>query len=223
VLRNFFKPQSLKNLIDQTVALEVARKLDLPFIGARADMIEAVKHYQVRNVSVTESEAKTYYQKNPLRFTIPASADLTAITFRTQKDAELFRTALKKPRETLSKLSTRFKGTLSDLGTTEANEVDYPSARKAIFQTKLSVSKLGSYTTVVRIGSSYLVYVVNNFKPERRRPFVDVKSLVTAQTLAEKQVQAGEKAIKEARATLKLENFLNAVTEESEILGNRKP
>jgi parvulin-like peptidyl-prolyl isomerase len=223
MLRDFFKPQSLNTLIDQAVALEVARKLDLPFIGARADVFESVKRHQTQGVKVTESEAKAYYQNNLIRFTMPAKADLTTITFRNQKTAEQFRVALQKPRETLLKIAARFKGTLNDLGTTEENAVVYPNAQKAIFQTKLSVSTLGSYTTVIKIDSNYLVYVVKNFKPQQRQPFNDVKTVATAQALADKQGQAGEKAIKEARKTLKLENFLEAVTAESETLGNRKP
>lgn len=223
MLRDFFKPQSLNTLIDQAVALEVARKLDLPFIGARADVFESVKRHQTQGVKVTESEAKAYYQNNLIRFTMPAKADLTTITFRNQKTAEQFRVALQKPRETLLKIAARFKGTLNDLGTTEENAVVYPNAQKAIFQTKLSVSTLGSYTTVIKIDSNYLVYVVKNFKPQQRQPFNDVKTVATAQALADKQGQAGEKAIKEARKTLKLENFLDAVTAESETLGNRKP
>lgn len=222
VLRNFLKPQALKNLIDQAIALELARKLDLPFIGAQTDIIEAVKRYQVRNVSISESEAKAYYQNNLKQYVVPASADLIGITFKNQKTAEQFRTALQKPRDTLFKTASRYKGALSELGTLEPSSVPRV-ALNAIFKSKLKPSKFGLFTTTIKIGSSYLVYVVNNFKPESYRPFTDAKSLVTAQALAEKQVQTGEKAIKQARASLKLENFLDAVTEESEILGNRKP
>lgn len=222
-LRNFFKPQSLSNLIDQAVAFEFARKLDLPFIGANADVFDAVKRYQVSNLKITETQAKAYYQNNLLRFTIPAKADLTLITFRNQKAAEQFRAALKKPRETLLKIASRFKGTLNDLGTTEENAVIYPNAQKAVFQTKLSASKLGSYTAAIKIDSNYLVYVVKNFKPQQRRPFAEIRSLVTTQALEEKRLTGGEKAIKETRKTMKIENFLETVTEESETLGNRKP
>ncbi len=222
VLRGFLKPQSLNNLIDQAVALELARKLDLPFIGAAADVFDAVKRYQVRNVKMTEAEAKVFYQNNLNAYKVRARADLTSITFRNQKAAEQFRAALKKPRETLSKLASRFKGTLNELGTTESIDIPF-GALNAIFNTKLGASKFGAYTTTLKIGSGFVVYVVNNLKARQTPPFAEIKSLVTAQALAEKQAHAGENAIKDARKTLQIKNFLDAVTQESETLGNRKP
>jgi parvulin-like peptidyl-prolyl isomerase len=222
LIKDFFKPPALNNLIDQVVTLELARKLDLPFIGAHADIAEAVKRYQVRNVKITEVEAKTFYQNNLNAYKVRARGDLTSITFKNQKAAEQFRAALKKPRETLSKLASRFKGTLNELGTTESIDVPF-GAMNAIFNTKLSASKFGGYTITIKIGSSFVVYVVNNLKAKQAPPFSEIKSLVTRQALEDKQLKAGDKLIQDARKTLVLENFLEAVTTESETLGNRKP
>lgn len=224
LVRDFFKPQSLNDLINQSVAVQAAQELGLPFIGAQFDMTEAVKLYQTQQVKITEAEAKTYYQNNIAAYAIPASADLSSVNFRNQKAAEQFRAALKKPRESLAKLAVRFKGTLYELGMIKANAaVIPPVAQKAIFKTRLGVSKLGSYTTAIKLGSSYLVYLVNHFKPEQRRSFKEVKTVVTTKALEVKQKQAADHWLKEARKNFKIENFLDAVTKESETLGNRKP
>jgi parvulin-like peptidyl-prolyl isomerase len=224
VLRNFLKPQSLNNLIDQAVALELAKKLDLPFFGTRADVLEAVIRYQTQKVTVSEVEAKTYYQNNPTFFTIPASANVTVATFRTREAAEAFRVAVKKnPKETLVKLVAKFKGTLNNKGITKKSNFTDKALKKEVFDPKLSPSKYGGYTSTFWTGPSFVVYFVNDLILERQPPFAEVKMLATSKALNEKRQQVGKQFLLEVRKNLEIENFLDTVTEESETLGNRKP
>jgi parvulin-like peptidyl-prolyl isomerase len=223
-LRSTLKPQALDNLVDQSVALEIARKLDLPVIGARADVLEAVIRYKTQKITVSEAEAQIYYQNNSSFFTIPASANLMVATFRTRAEAEAFRDAIKKnPKETLTQLIAKFKGTLNNKGIAKKSNFTDKALKNEIFDSKLSSSKYGAYTSTFWNGSSFSVYFVSDLKPERQPTFTEVKLPATSKALDEKRQQVGKEFLLEARKDLEIENNLDAVSQESEELGNRKP
>ena len=76
-----FKPNILELLIEQELAIQGADLLEPTFIGPRALVAQSVLNYVSRDAMATEEGIELYYEGNRDRFTTPASADVTQVTF----------------------------------------------------------------------------------------------------------------------------------------------
>ncbi|NJK43682.1 MAG: peptidyl-prolyl cis-trans isomerase [Pleurocapsa sp. SU_196_0] len=93
LVEQFFKTQTLDNLIKQQVGVQAAKKTGQPFIGADADVLNAVQQWQTRNVTVTDAEIRKYYTDNVSFYTTPTSANINQASFTSLDAAKAFRSA----------------------------------------------------------------------------------------------------------------------------------
>ncbi|GEM87686.1 peptidyl-prolyl cis-trans isomerase [Meiothermus granaticius] len=210
----FFMPQTLEQLVTREVVVQAAQKLGQPFFGSKSDIANQAQLWQTKDIAVSDSEAKAYYDKNIANFTTPASANVQAVNFKKddKAKAEAFRAAALKGGK-LDDLAKANGGTVQDFGTVNPGSMP-PIPNRLVFLTKGSFPKgpLGEVSDVVKLDDgSYQVLIVNNRVAEAVKPFDSVKDQAMAQALAQKRSEAARKWVDDLRKNAKVENDLEKV------------
>lgn len=200
LITDFFKPNILEQLIDQKLAYQGAQELDVELIGTEAMIAQGAESYITRDVDVSEEAVREYYETNRARFTVPASAVATRVTFDTETAARDFRTTLLEAEAVddalIQEAAQASGGTAEDLGTVRPG--DLPT----------------EYDTLLFLG--------NGFEPlegtEREVSDIIVVTEEVAAEPAPEESQTEEVAVEEATAeTDEAEGDIAATGEEAEV------
>jgi parvulin-like peptidyl-prolyl isomerase len=123
LITQFFKPNVLEQLIDRELAYQGAQQLEVSFIGTRNQVASSALTYVSREAEVTEEAVQEYYDANLQRFTIPAVAEVTRVTFDTDDQAMTFREAMLAGTE-LAAAAEASSGESIDLGTVGEGQLE---------------------------------------------------------------------------------------------------
>jgi parvulin-like peptidyl-prolyl isomerase len=210
----FFMPQTVEQLVTREVVVQAAKKTGQPFFGSKSDIANQAQLWQTKDLTVSDAEAKAYYDKNVASFTVPASAKVQAVNFKKEDKAkaDAFRAAALKGGK-LDELAKADGGTVQDFGTVNPGSMP-PVPNRLVFLTKGSFPKgpLGEVSDVVKLDDgSYQVLIVNNRVAEVVKPFESVKDQAKDQALAQKRSEAAKKWVDELRKNAKVENNLDKV------------
>lgn len=210
----FFMPQTVEQLVTREVVVQAAKKTGQPFFGSKSDIANQAQLWQTKDLTVSEAEAKAYYDKNVASFTVPASAKVQAVNFKKEDKAkaDTFRAAALKGGK-LDELAKANGGTVQDFGTVNPGSMP-PVPNRLIFLTRGSFPKgpLGEVSDVVKLDDgSYQVLIVNNRVAEVVKPFESVKDQAKALALAQRRSEAAKKWVDGLRKNAKVENNLDKV------------
>jgi len=210
----FFLPQTLEQLINREVIYQAAMQLGQPFFGTKSDIASQAQLWKTRNITVSDAEARKYYDSNLANFTIPASARTQAVNFKKEDraKAEAFRAAALRGGK-LEELARANNGTVQDFGVVNPGTLP-PIPNRLVFLTRGTFPKgpLGEVSEVVKLeDESYQVLIINDRRAEILRPFEEVKEQARQQVLAIRRAEAAQKWLEEVRKAAKLENRLEEV------------
>jgi parvulin-like peptidyl-prolyl isomerase len=210
----FFLPQTLEQLINREVIYQAAMQLGQPFFGTKSDIASQAQLWKTRDITVSDAEARKYYDSNLANFTIPASARTQAVNFKKEDraKAEAFRAAALRGGK-LEELARANNGTVQDFGVVNPGTLP-PIPNRLVFLTRGTFPKgpLGEVSEVVKLeDESYQVLIINDRRAEILRPFEEVKEQARQQVLAIRRAEAAQKWLEEVRKAAKLENRLEEV------------
>jgi len=210
----FFLPQTLEQLINREVIYQAAMQLGQPFFGTKSDIASQAQLWKTRNITVSDAEARQYYDSNLANFTIPASARTQAVNFKKEDraKAEAFRAAALRGGK-LEELARANNGTVLDFGVVNPGTLP-PIPNRLVFLTRGTFPKgpLGEVSEVVKLeDESYQVLIINDRRAEILRPFEEVKEQARQQVLAIRRAEAAQKWLEEVRKAAKVENRLEEV------------
>jgi len=94
LIADFFKPSILEQLIDRELAVQGADELDATFFGSDALIAQGALDWVARDAEADDDEIRTFYEANPDRYTVAASADVLRVQFASAADADAYRAAL---------------------------------------------------------------------------------------------------------------------------------
>jgi parvulin-like peptidyl-prolyl isomerase len=210
----FFLPQTLEQLINREVIYQAAMQLGQPFFGTKSDIASQAQLWKTRDITVSDAEARKYYDSNLANFTIPASARTQAVNFKKEDraKAEAFRAAALRGGK-LEELARANNGTVQDFGVVNPGTLP-PIPNRLVFLTRGTFPKgpLGEVSEVVKLeDESYQVLIINDRRAEILRPFEEVKEQARQQALAIRRAEAAQKWLEEVRKAAKVENRLEEV------------
>jgi parvulin-like peptidyl-prolyl isomerase len=210
----FFLPQTLEQLINREVIYQAAMQLVQPFFGTKSDIASQAQLWKTRDITVSDAEARKYYDSNLANFTIPASARTQAVNFKKEDraKAEAFRAAALRGGK-LEELARANNGTVQDFGVVNPGTLP-PIPNRLVFLTRGTFPKgpLGEVSEVVKLeDESYQVLIINDRRAEILRPFEEVKEQARQQVLAIRRAEAAQKWLEEVRKAAKVENRLEEV------------
>ena len=210
----FFLPQTLEQLINREVIYQAAMQLGQPFFGTKSDIASQAQLWKTRDITVSDAEARQYYDSNLANFTIPASARTQAVNFKKEDraKAEAFRAAALRGGK-LEELARANNGTVQDFGVVNPGTLP-PIPNRLVFLTRGTFPKgpLGEVSEVVKLeDESYQVLIINDRRAEILRPFEEVKEQARQQVLAIRRAEAAQKWLEEVRKAAKVENRLEEV------------
>jgi len=210
----FFLPQTLEQLINREVIYQAAMQLGQPFSGTKSDIASQAQLWKTRDITVSDAEARKYYDSNLANFTIPASARTQAVNFKKEDraKAEAFRAAALRGGK-LEELARANNGTVQDFGVVNPGTLP-PIPNRLVFLTRGTFPKgpLGEVSEVVKLeDESYQVLIINDRRAEILRPFEEVKEQARQQVLAIRRAEAAQKWLEEVRKAAKVENRLEEV------------
>jgi parvulin-like peptidyl-prolyl isomerase len=210
----FFLPQTLEQLINREVIYQAAMQLGQPFFGTKSDIASQAQLWKTRDITVSDAEARKYYDSNLANFTIPASARTQAVNFKKEDraKAEAFRAAALRGGK-LEELARANNGTVQDFGVVNPGTLP-PIPNRLVFLTRGTFPKgpLGEVSEVVKLeDESYQVLIINDRRAEILRPFEEVKEQARQQVLAIRRAEAAQKWLEEIRKAAKVENRLEEV------------
>ncbi|AEB10771.1 peptidylprolyl isomerase [Marinithermus hydrothermalis] len=211
----FFFPASLDQLIARTLLLQEAEKSGQPFVGTQEERARDVRLWKTLDVTVSEEEVRTFYNENPQRFVIPASAQVKAVTFQDKESAETFRARLIEG-EALEDLAQELGGEVVDYGTVNPRQLP-PVLDQLIFfsEATFAESPEGKVSELIELeDGTFQVALVNDQKPEVLRPFEEVQDEARALALAQKRNRIANEWLDELRENAQIENRLTEVLAE---------
>ena len=94
LITQLFRPNILESLINQALAVQGARALDITPVGPEPTVAQSALEYVGREAEVSDAEVQAYYDENLSRFTLPPRAVATQVTFESEAAAEAFRQSL---------------------------------------------------------------------------------------------------------------------------------
>ncbi|MEZ4607305.1 MAG: peptidyl-prolyl cis-trans isomerase [Deinococcales bacterium] len=121
-ITQFFKPSVLNNLVDQELAYQGAKDLEVDFFGTKGNIAQSALSYVSKDTSASDEDLQGYYDENLASYTIDPSAVVSRVNFKNEAEAEAFRTALLDGSLTLENFSEGLNergGELQELGTVE--------------------------------------------------------------------------------------------------------
>ena len=215
------KTSTLEKLIDQHLAISIAKKSGKPFIGSGKDLLEAVKSYQVQNLKVTDSEAKNYYQTNTASFKTQGSATFRTFGFSNLTLANAFREELIRNKRPVDSIVSKYTQDRTTKFIQSSADLLAPEAKKVLFNQKLIPVKNGYITQAAKINTRVVVFLVQTINYPKIQPYQAVKTEVLQKTLEQKRQNMTKTWLQAARKNFKLENQLEAILKDSETRGNR--
>jgi parvulin-like peptidyl-prolyl isomerase len=198
LVEQFFKPQSLDNLINQEVAVQAAKKGGQPFFGAAADILQQIQNYQSKDAAITDAEIKKYYDDNIATYTTPASADIQEASFKTLIQAKAFRAAFIAAGTDFTKDAAKQKGTVSETGSVTPESVN-PAYKKVLFDARALV-KAGALqvSDVIENNKQFVVIGVKTYIEKKVKPFSEVAADAKEKALIGKRAVVGQKWLADA-------------------------
>ena len=174
LVEQFFKPQSLDNLINQEVAVQAAKKSGQPFFGAQADILQQIQNYQSKDTTISDADVKKYYNDNIATYTTPASADIQEASFKTLAQAKAFRAAFIAGGTDFTKDAAKQKGTVTETGSVTPESVN-PAYKKVLFDAK-ALTKAGALqvSDVIENNKLFVVIGVKAYIEKSVKPFSEV-------------------------------------------------
>ncbi len=219
LIQQFFKPQALENLINQAVAVNAAKAVGKPFVGAAADIVSQMQQYQTRDVKVTDAEIQKYYKDNVAQYTTPASATLADATFNTLADAKAFRQGfVTTDGKSFVSAVAKAKGTANETGSVTPETID-PAYKTAVFEAN-ALTKVGDtkVSEVIEKGKDkdlkFHVLSVSNLVEKTVKSFDEVKADATDKALAVKRSTEGQKWLAAERKKASVVNNVQAINAE---------
>jgi parvulin-like peptidyl-prolyl isomerase len=94
LIADFFKPSILEQLIDRELAVQGAADLGATFFGSEALIAQSALDWVARDAEADDEEIRAFYEANPDRYTIAASADVLRVEFASAEQADAYRAAL---------------------------------------------------------------------------------------------------------------------------------
>jgi peptidyl-prolyl cis-trans isomerase C len=214
------KTNSLEQLINQCAALEFAQKSGKPFIGQGQNLLEAVTNYKLQNLSVTDAEAKLYYQTNTASFQTPGVVSFKTFAFAKPANANAFRNELIRSQRPIENIASKYNQDPSNKPTQSTSAQLTSNLKKVIFEQKLTKIKNGFITQATTNNNKTLVIFVQNIQYPKTPSYNQVKTQALQKTLAYKRQTATNTWLQNTRKTLRLENQLQAIQKDSETRGN---
>lgn len=217
-INQFFKPQAVESLINQYVAVEVAKKLNQPFIGNRAQVEGALVAYQGRNETVTEADIAAFYKQNAAQFAVSGSASLKEATFKDKNKALAFRDSFLKGGKDFTKDAGKAGATVNETGTiTESSSEVNPVIIQSVFKSgRLTSAGEGSLTDVLEVDKKFVVGYVSDLVKPTTRSLDEVREQIRTQLQQQKVTQKGQAFLAAERKKLKVENKLADVLKEQQ-------
>jgi parvulin-like peptidyl-prolyl isomerase len=208
LVEQFFKPQTLENIIKQVVAVQAAKKTGQPFIGAEQDIANAVQQWQTRGVAVSEAEVRKYYTDNISFYTTPESATINQASFPTIDAAKAFRAAfIAAPTSDFTKEAAKQKGTVTELGSVTPDSID-PAFKTVVFQAR-ALTRAGALqvSDVIQKDKQFVVLGVTTFIQKSVKPFEEARADAEPKALAAKRAAEGAKWLTAAQKDTKVQNL----------------
>ncbi len=198
LVEQFFKPQSLDNLINQEVAVQAAKKSGQPFFGAAADILQQIQNYQSKDTNISDSDVKKYYNDNIATYTTPASADIQEASFKTLVQAKAFRAAFIAGGTDFTKDAAKQKGTVTETGSVTPESVN-PAYKKVLFDAR-ALAKAGALqiSDVIENNKQFVVIGVKTYIEKSVKPFSEVASDAKEKALIGKRAVVGQKWLTDA-------------------------
>lgn len=220
----FFLPQTLESLIDRELLVEAAKKSGKPFIGSKDEIAQAYLLYETRDLTATEEEARKFYAENPALFTVPASAEVVGVVFKSEAKAKAFREAALKGGD-LQALAKAQEGTVTEYGTVNPNQLPAVLDRLA-FKVKETFPRgpLGEVSEVVKLeDDSFVVLLIKNRQAEVLKPYPQVAEEARQGVINRKRQEKAQALLQELRKGAKVENRLSQVLAELTPKTEEKP
>ncbi|WP_229684799.1 peptidylprolyl isomerase [Deinococcus roseus] len=212
-VNQFFKPQAVESLINQYVAVEIARNLKEPYIGSRQQVEAEMVSYQGRAETVTEADIAAFYKQNQTQFAVAGSAGLKEATFKDKAKALAFRDSFIKGGKDFTKDAGKAGGTVNETGTiTDTSSNVSPILIQSIFKSgRLTAAGEGSLTDVLEVDKKFVVAYVSDLVKPSVKTLAEVHDQIRDQVLQQKVTQKGQAFIAAERKKLKVENKLETV------------
>ncbi|GAA5334438.1 MULTISPECIES: peptidylprolyl isomerase [Thermus] len=220
----FFLPQTLESLIDRELLVEEAKKSGKPFIGSKDEVAQAYVLYATRDVTATEEEARRYYAENPALFTVPASAEVIGVVFKSEAKAKAFREAALRGGD-LQALAKAQEGTVTEYGTVNPNQLPAILDR-LVFKVKETFPEgpLGEVSEVVKLeDGTFAVLLIKNRQAEVLKPYAQVAEEALEGVIARKRQAKAQALIQDLRKKAQIENRLSQVLAELTPKTEEKP
>ncbi|HHO57661.1 peptidyl-prolyl cis-trans isomerase [Oceanithermus desulfurans] len=209
---SFFFPAATDQLITEELLLQQAEASGEPFIGTRAQKAQDVQLWKTKDVTVTPEEVRAYYEENPARFSIPASATVKTVSFKDKETADKFREKLIAG-DPLEELAKGLGGQVSDLGTVNPGSGLPPVVEQLVFATDADYDQAGGWgvSEVVELPGqdnqkTYMVVLVKDKKAEVKKPFEAVKAEAEQLALAAKRAKLAAEWIDQLKQEAGVEN-----------------
>ncbi|HGY08943.1 MAG TPA: peptidyl-prolyl cis-trans isomerase [Oceanithermus profundus] len=216
---SFFFPAATEQLVVEELLVQQAEASGQPFIGTRAQKAQDVQLWKTKDVTVTPDEVRAYYEENPARFSVPASAAVKLVNFKDKETADKFREKLLAG-DPLEELAKGLGGELSDLGTVNPGSGLPPLVEQLVFESEADFDRAGDWgvSEVVELPGaegekSYMVVLVKDKKAEVRKPFEEVKDEAEQLALAAKRAKLAAEWIDQLKQEAGVENKIVEVLE----------
>jgi hypothetical protein len=215
-----FKTSTLEHLINQCAALEFAKKSGKPFIGQGQNLLEAVTNYKLQNLSVTDTEAKRYYQTNTASFQTPGVVSFKTFAFAKPATAKAFRNELIRSQRPVETIASKYNQDPNSKPSQSTSAQLTANLKKVIFDQKLTKIKNGFVTQTTTNNNKTLVIFVQSIQYPKTPSYNQVKTQALQKALASKRQTATNTWLQSTRKTLRLENQLPLIQKDSEARGN---
>jgi len=216
---SFFFPAATEQLIVEELLVQQADASGQPFIGTRAQKAQDVQLWKTKDVTVTPEEVRKYYEENPARFSIPASATVKVVSFKDKETADKFREKLLAG-DPLEELAKGLGGEISDLGRVSPGSGLPPVVEQLVFAADADYDRAGEWgvSEVVELPGqdgekSYMVVLVKDRKAEVKKPFEEVKDEAERLALAAKRAKLAAEWIEQLKQEVGVENKIVEVLE----------
>ncbi|MGP1945004.1 MAG: peptidylprolyl isomerase [Arsenophonus sp. ET-LJ4-MAG3] len=143
----------------------------------------ASKH---KNIEIKDEEVKNYYKKNIINFTQPAQKHYSMIQLATEKEADSVIKALATGAEFKKLVIEKSTDKFSSKNYGSLGWIEVTSTPSEIIAANLT--KKGQISNVIKLATSYVIFRLNDIKPEIVKSFQSVKAEITNKLKNEKAI-----------------------------------